>query len=33
MNIVVRQRDGELSLTREPLPPIPDDLDALLKEG
>ncbi len=33
INIVVRQRDGELSLTREPIPPIPADLDALLKES
>ena len=33
MNIVVRQRDGELALAREPLPPMPDDLAALLKEG
>ena len=33
VNIVVRQRDGELSLTRETLPPIPADLDALLKES
>jgi succinate dehydrogenase / fumarate reductase flavoprotein subunit len=33
VNIVVGQRDGELSLTREPLPPIPADLDALLKES
>jgi succinate dehydrogenase / fumarate reductase flavoprotein subunit len=33
VNIVVRRRDDELSLTREPLPPIPADLDALLKES
>ena len=33
VNIVVRQRDGELALAREPLPQIPDDLAALLKEG
>ncbi len=33
VNIVVRQQAGELSLTREPLPPIPADLDALLKES
>ena len=33
VNIVVRQRDGELSLSRVPLPPIPAELDALLKEG
>jgi succinate dehydrogenase / fumarate reductase flavoprotein subunit len=33
VNIVVRERDGELSLAREPLPEIPAELDALLKEG
>jgi succinate dehydrogenase / fumarate reductase flavoprotein subunit len=33
VNIVVRQRDGELSLTREPLPQVPAELDALLKES
>jgi succinate dehydrogenase/fumarate reductase flavoprotein subunit len=33
VNIVVRQRDGELSLGREPLPEIPAELDALLKEA
>jgi succinate dehydrogenase / fumarate reductase flavoprotein subunit len=33
VNIVVRQRDGEVALAREPLPPIPDELAALLKEG
>jgi hypothetical protein len=33
VNIVVRQRDGELSLARDPLPEIPAELDALLKEG
>jgi succinate dehydrogenase flavoprotein subunit len=33
VNIVVRQRDGELSLAREPLPVIPAELDALLKEA
>jgi succinate dehydrogenase flavoprotein subunit len=32
VNVVVRQQDGQLSLTLEPRPPIPDDLDALLKE-
>jgi succinate dehydrogenase / fumarate reductase flavoprotein subunit len=31
VNVVVRQRDGELWLTREPLPPIPDELQAVLK--
>jgi hypothetical protein len=29
---VVRQRDGELVLAREPLPPIPDELQALLED-
>jgi succinate dehydrogenase / fumarate reductase flavoprotein subunit len=33
VNVVVRQRDGQFSLTSEPRPPIPDDLGALLKEG
>jgi succinate dehydrogenase flavoprotein subunit len=33
VNIVVRQRDGELTLAREPLPEIPAELDAVLKEG
>jgi succinate dehydrogenase / fumarate reductase, flavoprotein subunit len=33
VNIVVRQRDGELTLAREPLPQLPDELAALLKEG
>jgi succinate dehydrogenase / fumarate reductase, flavoprotein subunit len=33
INVVVRQRDGELVLTREPLPPIPDELQALLKDA
>jgi succinate dehydrogenase / fumarate reductase flavoprotein subunit len=33
VNFVVRLRDGELSLSREPLPPIPADLDALLQES
>ena len=32
VNVVVRQRDGELWLTREPLPPIPDELQAVLKD-
>jgi succinate dehydrogenase / fumarate reductase flavoprotein subunit len=33
VNIVVRQRDGELTLAREPLPQLPDELAALLKEA
>jgi succinate dehydrogenase / fumarate reductase, flavoprotein subunit len=32
VNVVVRQRDGELVLAREPLPPIPDELQALLED-
>jgi succinate dehydrogenase / fumarate reductase flavoprotein subunit len=32
VNVVVRQRDGELVLTREPLPLIPDELQALLED-
>jgi len=32
VNVVVRQRKGELVLTREPLPPIPDELLALLED-
>jgi succinate dehydrogenase / fumarate reductase flavoprotein subunit len=32
VNIVIRQRDGELSLTREPLPVMPADLAALVQE-
>ncbi|MGH9229465.1 MAG: FAD-binding protein, partial [Acidimicrobiales bacterium] len=32
VNVVVRQRDGDLVLTREPLPPIPDELQALLRD-
>jgi succinate dehydrogenase / fumarate reductase flavoprotein subunit len=32
VNVVVRQRDGELWLTREPLPPMPDELQAVLEE-
>src|ERR671911_496830 len=31
VNVVVRRRDGELVLTREPLPAIPDELRALLE--
>ncbi|MGH9245042.1 MAG: fumarate reductase/succinate dehydrogenase flavoprotein subunit [Acidimicrobiales bacterium] len=32
VNVVVRERDGELTLAREPLPPLPDDLAALLED-
>jgi succinate dehydrogenase / fumarate reductase, flavoprotein subunit len=32
VNVVVRQRKGELVLTREPLPQIPDELLALLED-
>jgi succinate dehydrogenase / fumarate reductase flavoprotein subunit len=32
VNVVVRQRDGVLSLTREPLPPMGDELRALLED-
>jgi succinate dehydrogenase / fumarate reductase flavoprotein subunit len=32
VNVVVRQRDGELTVTREPLPPIPADLLGLLDD-
>jgi succinate dehydrogenase / fumarate reductase flavoprotein subunit len=32
VNVVVRERDGELSLTKEPLPAMPDDLRALLED-
>jgi len=31
VNVVVRQRDGELAITREPLPPLPPDLAELLE--
>jgi succinate dehydrogenase / fumarate reductase flavoprotein subunit len=33
VNVVVRQRHGELGLTREPLPPMPDELQALLEDA
>jgi succinate dehydrogenase / fumarate reductase, flavoprotein subunit len=33
VNVVVRQRNGEVVLTREPLPVIPDDLQALLEDA
>jgi succinate dehydrogenase / fumarate reductase, flavoprotein subunit len=33
VNVVVRQRHGELALTREPLPPMPDELRALLEDA
>ena len=32
VNVVVRQRGDELSITREPLPVMPDDLRALFEE-
>src|SRR5919106_753011 len=32
VNVVVRLRDGELEISREPLPPMPEDLQAVLKE-
>jgi succinate dehydrogenase / fumarate reductase flavoprotein subunit len=32
VNVVVRQRDGKLVLTREPLPPIPHELQALMTD-
>jgi succinate dehydrogenase / fumarate reductase flavoprotein subunit len=31
VNIVVRQRDGEVTLAREPLPAMPEELQALLR--
>jgi succinate dehydrogenase / fumarate reductase flavoprotein subunit len=33
VNVVVRQRNGELVLTREPLPVIPGELQALLEDA
>ena len=33
VNVVIRQRGGELELTLEPLPQLPDDLEALLEDG
>jgi succinate dehydrogenase / fumarate reductase flavoprotein subunit len=32
VNVVVRERDGELAISREPLPPIPDALAQLLED-
>ena len=32
VNVVVKLRDGELGLSREPLPPMPEDLQALLED-
>jgi succinate dehydrogenase / fumarate reductase flavoprotein subunit len=32
LNIIVRRKDGEMSLSQEPLPEMPDDLKALLEE-
>ena len=33
VNVVVRKRDGEISLNQEPLPQMPDDLRELFEEG
>jgi succinate dehydrogenase / fumarate reductase flavoprotein subunit len=33
VNIVVRQRDGELTVTREPMPAMPDELRALVEDS
>ena len=33
VNVAVRYRDGDLSLAREPMPPMPDDLRALLEDS
>jgi succinate dehydrogenase / fumarate reductase flavoprotein subunit len=33
VNIVVRERDGEMSVTREPLPELPDDLRAIVEDS
>ena len=33
VNVVVRELGGVLSLTQEPLPPMPEELRALLEEG
>jgi succinate dehydrogenase / fumarate reductase flavoprotein subunit len=32
VNVVVRQRAGELDVAVEPRPPLPDDLQALLED-
>ena len=32
INLVLRLRDGAITLTREPLPQMPDELRALLQE-
>jgi succinate dehydrogenase / fumarate reductase flavoprotein subunit len=32
LNIVIRRKNGEMSLSQEPLPEMPDDLKALLEE-
>jgi succinate dehydrogenase / fumarate reductase, flavoprotein subunit len=32
LNIVIRKNNGEMALSHEPLPEIPDDLKALLEE-
>jgi succinate dehydrogenase / fumarate reductase flavoprotein subunit len=33
VNVVIRERSGQLSVTREPLPAMPDDLRRLLEEA
>jgi succinate dehydrogenase / fumarate reductase, flavoprotein subunit len=33
LNVIVRMQDGQVTLSREPLAPIPAELDALLQEG
>ena len=32
LNVVVRMRDGELTVTQEPLPAVPSELQKLLEE-
>ncbi|MGH7929068.1 MAG: fumarate reductase/succinate dehydrogenase flavoprotein subunit [Candidatus Binatia bacterium] len=32
LNVVIRKKNGEMALSREPLPEMPDDLKALLEE-
>ena len=32
VNVVLRQRNGAVQVSREPLPQMPDDLKALFKE-
>jgi succinate dehydrogenase / fumarate reductase flavoprotein subunit len=33
VNVVVARRNGALVLRREPIPPLPDDLRAILEEA